>query len=186
MQSIWWRSPSAIWLYPLLLLSHGISQISSFSVCKYKTIQTSFRTLFQMLKCWNNETSNYYNSRTSWTLQATGFVVGVCFIIFINPTLRRSAADRGKWKVWWKLGLLLELHKGRDSRRESNVVVKIFHKQTCCPFSCNSKSNIIICLKALKFNLNCCILLYIYFLRSRQCYSSKSPNTAYLRRRWYC
>ena len=30
------------------------------------------------------------------TLKAAGFVVGVCFIIFINPTLRRSAADRGK------------------------------------------------------------------------------------------
>jgi len=29
-------------------------------------------------------------------LMAAGFVVGVCFIIFINPTLRRSAADRGK------------------------------------------------------------------------------------------
>jgi len=29
-------------------------------------------------------------------LMVAGFVVGVCFIIFINPTLRRSAADRGK------------------------------------------------------------------------------------------
>ena len=128
-------------------------------VCVYCTRSTKrfssiCRSICQMLMCWNNATINYYNSRTIWILQATGFVVGVCFIIFINPTLRRSAADRGKWKVWRELDLLLERRKRerftarvecrRQNISQANMLRYFLQKKIMQLYACRHQTVIVI------------------------------------------
>ena len=72
----------------------------------------------------------------NWTLKAAGFVVGVCFIIFINPTLRRSAADRGKWGFWEvvRCGRIHRIHRihGIHDEIQMSSSKYFIHKLVCC------------------------------------------------------